>query len=140
MVTVGNFDGVHRGHQALVAAAVSRAREASGGRAVALTFDPHPARVLQPERAPRSLMTSSTRPSAWPRSGSTCWRCSPFTRDLAAETPEGFARGVLAGTLGARAVVVGEELPVREGARGRRRRCCGVSASAWGSRSWRCPR
>ena len=55
-VTVGNFDGVHRGHQALVREAVAAARAASG-TAVALTFDPHPSRVLSPERALASLMT-----------------------------------------------------------------------------------
>src|SRR5438093_51050 len=55
-VTVGNFDGVHRGHQALVAEAIAEAR-ARDGTAVALTFDPHPSRVLSPDRAPSSLMT-----------------------------------------------------------------------------------
>ena len=55
-LTIGNFDGVHRGHQALVAQAVADARK-SGGTAVVLTFDPHPSRVLAPERAPASLTT-----------------------------------------------------------------------------------
>jgi riboflavin kinase/FMN adenylyltransferase len=50
-VTVGNFDGVHRGHQSLVAEAVAAAR-ARGGTGVALTFDPHPSRVLSPDRGP----------------------------------------------------------------------------------------
>src|SRR5882672_11432601 len=55
-VAVGNFDGVHRGHQALVAQAVADARGA-GGTAVVLTFDPHPSRVLAPERAAATLTT-----------------------------------------------------------------------------------
>jgi riboflavin kinase/FMN adenylyltransferase len=55
-VTIGNFDGVHLGHQALVAAAVERAR-AGGGVVVVLTFDPHPARVVSPDRAPAALST-----------------------------------------------------------------------------------
>jgi len=106
VVTVGNFDGVHRGHQALVTAAVSRALE-SFGSAVALTFDPHPARVLQPERAPRSLMTLEHKAEYLAALGVDVLAVLPFTHDLAAESPEGFARVVLAGTLRARAVVVG---------------------------------
>src|SRR5258708_9209223 len=54
-VTVGNFDGVHRGHHALVAQAVADSR-ASGGTAVVLAFDPHPSHVLAPERAPATPM------------------------------------------------------------------------------------
>lgn len=55
-VTVGNFDGVHLGHQALVAAVVAEARQSHGAAAV-LTFDPHPSRILSPDRAPSALMT-----------------------------------------------------------------------------------
>src|SRR5688572_20789029 len=53
-VALGNFDGVHRGHQALLGAAVSAAARA-GGEAVAYTFDPHPAKVLAPALAPRAI-------------------------------------------------------------------------------------
>ena len=66
-VAIGNFDGVHRGHQALVARAVARARE-TGGAAVVLTFDPHPARVLRPEVAPKRRSRRSRRRRSW------CWR------------------------------------------------------------------
>jgi riboflavin kinase/FMN adenylyltransferase len=86
-VTVGNFDGVHRGHQALAAAVVRKARS-FGGTGVVLTFDPHPSSILSPERAPSALMTLAQK-----------------TEALAAL---GVDRTVLLGTLGARAVVVGE--------------------------------
>lgn len=56
MLTIGTFDGVHRGHQRLLTATVAAARRV-GGRSVALTFDPHPHRVIEPEHAP--LMVSS---------------------------------------------------------------------------------
>ncbi len=105
-VTVGNFDGVHRGHLLLVAAVV-RAARAAGGTAVVLTFDPHPGRVLDPERAPRALMTLDQKAEALARLGVDRLAVLPFTRELSRDSPEQFARRVLAQALGAREVVVG---------------------------------
>ncbi len=105
-VTVGNFDGVHRGHQALVREAVAGARAASG-TAVALTFDPHPSGVLSPERALASLMTLDQKAEALAELGVDRLAVLPFTREVSEVTPEGFAREVLAVALGARLVVVG---------------------------------
>ena len=106
-VTVGNFDGVHRGHQSLVAAAVSEAR-ALGGTAVALTFDPHPSRVLSPDRAPASLMTLDQKAEALAGLGLDRLAVLPFTFELSRESASEFARRVLREALGARVVVVGE--------------------------------
>jgi riboflavin kinase/FMN adenylyltransferase len=105
-VTVGNFDGVHRGHQALVAVAVEDARAASG-TAVVLTFDPHPSRVLSPDRAPSALTTLKQKAEILERLGVDKLAVLPFTRELAEESPEEFARKVLAGAASARLVVVG---------------------------------
>lgn len=105
-VTVGNFDGVHLGHRALAEAVVAEAR-AAGGEAVVLTFDPHPSRVLAPERAPATLMTIAQRAEMLGRLGIDRLAVLPFTRELSHESAEEFARRVLAGALGARAVVVG---------------------------------
>jgi riboflavin kinase/FMN adenylyltransferase len=107
-VAVGNFDGVHRGHQALVARALERAR-ATGGSAVALTFDPHPARVLQPQRPLRRLMTEEQRAECLDALGLHVLAVLPFTADLAALSPEEFATRVLCEMLGAQAVVVGAD-------------------------------
>jgi riboflavin kinase/FMN adenylyltransferase len=106
-VAVGNFDGVHRGHQALVAAAVARARE-TGGAAVVLTFDPHPARVLRPQAAPSALTTLAQKQELVSALGIDRLVALAFDSRLAALSPEAFAQEVLEGALGARHVVVGE--------------------------------
>jgi riboflavin kinase/FMN adenylyltransferase len=106
-VTVGNFDGVHRGHQALVSAAVARASE-TGGASVVLTFDPHPARVLQPGRAPAALNTPSQKGELLEGLGVDRLAILPFDASVAALSPEAFARLVLQETLGAHEVLVGE--------------------------------
>ena len=106
-VTVGNFDGVHRGHRALVSAAVARAHE-SGGVSVVLTFDPHPARVLGPGRAPAALTTLAQKEELLARLGVDHLAVLPFDTDVARLPPDAFAREVLRGALGAGHVVVGE--------------------------------
>jgi riboflavin kinase/FMN adenylyltransferase len=106
-VTIGNFDGVHLGHQALVGRVVERARRSDGTAAV-LTFDPHPARVLAPERAPAALTTPEQKLELLAGLGVDVVAVLPFTPAVAALAPEEFVRAVLAGSLGARQVVVGE--------------------------------
>jgi riboflavin kinase/FMN adenylyltransferase len=116
-VTVGNFDGVHRGHQALVSAAVARARE-TGGLATVLTFDPHPARVLDPARAPAALTTLAQKEEILGDLGMDVLAVLPFDASVAALSPEAFARTVLQGTLGARDVVIGESFRFGRGREG----------------------
>jgi riboflavin kinase/FMN adenylyltransferase len=104
VATVGNFDGVHRGHQHVVA----RAREVAGDDpVVAVTFDPHPMAVLRPEHAPQSLTSLETRASLLADAGADAVLAVPFSRDVAAWSPERFVTEVLVDTLHARAVVVG---------------------------------
>jgi len=116
-VTVGNFDGVHRGHQSLVAAAVRQARE-RGGTAVALTFDPHPSRVLSPDRAPATLMTLDQKAAVLARLGIDRLAVLPFTFELSRESAADFARMVLRDAVGARAVVVGTNFRFGRGREG----------------------
>jgi riboflavin kinase/FMN adenylyltransferase len=106
-VTVGNFDGVHCGHQALIAAAVDWAR-AEGGTVVVLTFDPHPSRILSPLRAPAALTTPQQKEEILDGLGVGGLAVLPFTKVTAALSPDAFAQQVLAAALGARLVVVGE--------------------------------
>jgi len=106
-VAVGNFDGVHRGHQALVAATTAEAQR-RGRAAVVLTLDPHPARLLKPERAPASIMTLSQKAETLEALGVDALVVVPFTTAFAAQTPETFAAEILVRHLGASVVLVGE--------------------------------
>jgi riboflavin kinase/FMN adenylyltransferase len=116
-LAVGNFDGVHRGHQALVALAVRDAR-AAGGTSVVLTFDPHPSRVLSPDRAPASLMTLDQKAEILAGLGVDRLAVLPFTVELSRREPEEFARQVLQRALGARVVVVGSSFRFGRGRAG----------------------
>jgi riboflavin kinase/FMN adenylyltransferase len=115
VVTVGNFDGVHKGHRVVIARARSVAATVGGLPVVAVTFDPHPMQVLLPERAPRRLTSIDHRCQLLNEAGAEHVLVLPFDRDMASWAPEEFIRRVLVGSLGARAVVVGENF--RFGAR-----------------------
>jgi len=116
-LAVGNFDGVHRGHQALVALAVRDARGANG-TSVVLTFDPHPSRVLSPDRAPASLMTLEQKAEILADLGVDRLAVLPFTVELSRREPEEFAREILQRALGARVVVVGSSFRFGRGRAG----------------------
>jgi len=114
VVTIGNFDGVHRGHQAVLGRLVSLAR-ADDRLAVALTFDPHPAQVHRPETAPELLTGLSDRLDLLARTGLDAVLVAPYTLDLAAQTPEEFVTRYLVDGLGARTVVVGHDVRFGKG-------------------------
>ena len=90
-LAAGTFDGVHRGHQRVLRAAVARAR-ALGGEAWALTFDPHPLAVLDPARAPALLTPPELRNTFLEKAGLDGVVVLPFTPELAALSPEEFVR------------------------------------------------
>jgi len=105
-VTIGNFDGVHTGHQQLLHEVARAAREKSLQPAV-LTFDPHPASIVAPQRASRLLTTQAERCSVLAREGIEYVLALPFTREVAHWTPEQFVERVLVKALEARVVIVG---------------------------------
>jgi riboflavin kinase/FMN adenylyltransferase len=106
VVTIGNFDGVHLGHQKILAGVLERAH-ATDLMAAVLTFYPHPARILRPEAAPPLLSTLSQRLAAFEAAGMDAALVLKFDVELAKVSAEDFARVYLVETLKARAVMVG---------------------------------
>ncbi len=107
-VTIGNFDGVHRGHHAVLKEVVDRAR-AAGLSAVAVTFDPHPLAVLYPDRAPQPLSTTAHKLELLAEAGLDAVLVMPFTHELAQWSPRRFVQETLVDALKAKQVVVGSD-------------------------------
>ena len=106
VVTIGVFDGVHRGHQQLIARAVAHGREL-GLPTVLITFDPHPASVLRPGTHPARLTSLARRAELVAELGIDAFWVLPFTPDLARVAPDEFVHELLVDRLHAAMVVVG---------------------------------
>ncbi|HZM63280.1 MAG TPA: bifunctional riboflavin kinase/FAD synthetase [Vicinamibacterales bacterium] len=94
VLALGNFDGLHRGHLKIIER-VRRGAAEHGGTAMAMTFDPHPPRVVRPDKAPPLLMTKAQRLDALHAAGIRCVAVVRFTHDLSMWDPETFVRTVL---------------------------------------------
>ena len=94
VVTVGSFDGIHLGHRSILATVVERAR-AHKGMATVVTFDPHPRKVLHPDRPPRLLSTSEQRLELIAGAGIDVTILEPFTLEFSRTPPERFVREYL---------------------------------------------
>lgn len=94
VLALGNFDGLHRGHLKIIER-VKRGAVEHGGIAMAMTFDPHPPRVVRPDKAPPLLMTKDQRLEALDRAGIHCVAVVRFTRELSQWEPDTFVRTVL---------------------------------------------
>jgi len=107
VATVGNFDGVHRAHRQLLAA-VRQEAEARGAMAVAVSFEPHPSRILQPATAPPLITPGEERIRQLASTGIAALLLLPFSRDLSLWTAREFVQRVLVERLRARSVHEGE--------------------------------
>jgi riboflavin kinase / FMN adenylyltransferase len=107
VVTIGVFDGVHRGHQHIIARAVDAAR-GPGLPVVVITFDPHPAEVIRPGSHPVLLCTAARRAELLAGLGADAVCLMPFTLEFSRLGPEQFVRSVLVDRLHTAGVVVGE--------------------------------
>jgi riboflavin kinase/FMN adenylyltransferase len=114
---IGNFDGVHVGHQRLLALARARA-DVLGGQSVVLTFDPHPAKVLAPRLAPPLLASPSRKRELLAAHGVDVLCLEPFNAETAGQSAEAFVGTTLVGRLGVREVVVGYDFTYGRGRAG----------------------
>jgi riboflavin kinase / FMN adenylyltransferase len=118
VLMLGNFDGVHLGHQALIGSAVADAK-ASGGRAVVFTFWPHPLKVLAPERAPRLILTEADKLALLETYGAEIAIVQKFDLDFARIEAERFVEDYLVRRIGVTKVWVGKDLRFGKGRKGR---------------------
>jgi riboflavin kinase/FMN adenylyltransferase len=116
-VTIGNFDGVHLGHQMLFAEVVSRARQGQG-TSVAVTFEPHPLQVIRPEIGLKLISSYEQKVEMITLAGIDVLVVIPFTREFAATGAETFVDEVLVGTIGIRELVVGYDYAFGKGRQG----------------------
>ncbi|MDR3764796.1 MAG: riboflavin biosynthesis protein RibF [Acidobacteriota bacterium] len=94
VITVGNFDGIHRAHQSLISAVAARARELNA-RSVVVTFDPHPTRILRPHGGPPLITPRQEKLNVLSLCGVDAVLLAPFTRDLSLMPPFEFAEELL---------------------------------------------
>jgi riboflavin kinase/FMN adenylyltransferase len=108
VITIGNFDGVHIGHQALFHEVIETA-ENMGGVSIAMTFEPHPIRVLKQNGHPPLITLYEQKVELIGRTHIDVLICIPFTREFAALSAQEFVGDLLVGKIGMKAIVVGED-------------------------------
>ena len=106
VLSVGNFDGLHLGHQKILRMVLARAR-ATGHTAAAITFDPHPMKLLRPDNAPRMIQTYSQRLAGFERMGLDAALVLRFDRALSLLSPEDFLQRILIDRMHVAAIMVG---------------------------------
>lgn len=114
VIALGNFDGFHKGHQAVVGEAIRWARE-EGRPAIVATFDPHPVRVFRPEAEPFRLTSLDQREELFGAAGADAMLVLHFDKAMAAMPAQEWVEQMLVGHLGARGVVTGEDFTFGKG-------------------------
>ena len=108
VITIGNFDGVHIGHQALFHEVIEKA-DTIDGTSIAMTFDPHPIRVLKQNGDPPLITLYEQKVELIERTGIDVLICVPFTKAFASISADEFIRNLLVEKIGMKAIVVGED-------------------------------
>lgn len=117
VLTIGNFDGVHRGHLALFQKVKARAA-AIGGQSAVMTFDPHPLRVMKPGNGPPLITSTEQKLKLVEQAGIEVIFCVPFNKAFAAISAEDFVKDILVGRVGIREIVVGYDYSFGHNRRG----------------------
>ena len=117
VLTLGNFDGVHLGHQAIFRMLIERAREKKG-TSVVYTFVPHPLRVIAPERAPKLLTTYKDKIKFIEECGIDVIICANFTKEFANISAEDFVREILCKILKVKEIFIGSNYLFGKGRKG----------------------
>jgi riboflavin kinase/FMN adenylyltransferase len=108
VVTIGNFDGVHKGHQAILHQVIEKA-EAIGGTSVAVTFEPHPIRVLKNNGQPPLITLFEQKTELIAQTGIDVLICIRFSEAFASVTARQFVEDILVRRIGTRAIIIGED-------------------------------
>ena len=116
-LTIGNFDGVHLGHQALFRRVVELAQPRNGDT-VALTFEPHPMKVLMPQNPPKLISTVDHKVELIAEAGIENLICLPFNRELAGTSAQDFVEKILCQAIGVEDLVVGYDYAFGKGRQG----------------------
>ncbi len=106
VITLGNFDGIHLGHQELIRKVIQRAKE-TRAQSIVVTFRPHPLKILAPEKCPPLISIYEEKIKLFEKLGVDVLVKIPFTIEFAKMSPEEFVKGVLCDTLGAKEIFVG---------------------------------
>lgn len=117
VIALGNFDGFHRGHQAVAGEAISWAK-AEGRPSIIATFDPHPVRFFRPDVPPFRLTTLEQRQELYLAAGATAMLVFHFDAELAGTSAEDFIQSILIDRFGAHGVVTGGDFTFGKGAKG----------------------
>jgi len=107
VLTIGNFDGIHRGHQMILLWVIKKAEEI-GGTSMVITFEPHPVKVLAPEKELKMLATFKDKVRILEAIGIDILLCINFTREFADRTPDTFIEDVLVKKIAAKEIVIGQ--------------------------------
>ncbi len=117
VLAIGNFDGVHLGHQAIFRMLVDRAKK-KNGTSIVFTFEPHPLRIIAPEKAPQLLTPFKEKTTLIKSSGIDVVICVNFTREFANIKAEDFVREMLLKTIGAKEILIGANYRFGKGRKG----------------------
>jgi len=117
VLTIGNFDGIHLGHQFIFQRVLEKAREIDG-ESIVYTFDPHPVEILAPERKPLLITPSEEKLRLIEEQGIDVTICAPFTEKYASQPPEDFVKNVLYDQIKIRHIFVGHDFTFGRDRRG----------------------